>query len=751
MSDSDHYDAPGISVETENFQNRKAEELAALLQADETLPHTHFVEARRSDNNDIVVLDVEPEVPQNPVHDIRLVERIAVVFDHEDENTPEPLALRKGFPKGTGHQNIIVEGTPRSLCLHEEPYQERRLRWTAGRFVRRLREWLSQAAKGELHNEDQPLERLFLGTPHRVVLPSTLYSSDASEVPDFLAVVRVTEIDDGLTIVVREGASSSKEVDPQFIGVTYSASPRTHGIVQAQPRSTAELDQFLEGEDFLGVLRERLKDLEGEEENRPLDSQLIITVRLPKLREEGGSPESTDVWAFATKKPISSIGEDIGIWEMQDGEPGGLIVTDDSPRGEDTDLILLNPTQALTKDRAAELSGAEASRSHHVAIGLGTLGSQVQTNLAKMGCGQWTLIDKDVLLPHNVPRHQLGGIFVGCAKSDSTAHPESLSFESHIAESIVGDVLSAEGEENDIREVLGSADYILDMSASVAVSRNLALDTESDARRTSLFLSPDGRDLVLLAEPSDRSTRLDQLEMEYYRGVVENEELSGHLQMNGERLRYGQSCRDVSSELPQDLAALHSGIGARAYRSLESDSSIRLWRAQENMSVNSIRIDARDHHEFDVGKWTVSVSVPIVEEMKAQRQDQLPNETGGVLFGVFDTERSRIYVIGVIPAPPDSEEWPDAYIRGVKGLQDRLEEISVRTGGQVEYVGEWHSHPPDNDTGASGDDESLFDWLTEHRRKDGLPAVMAIQGPEDKTRWFVESLSENHEISSPEI
>jgi hypothetical protein len=523
-----------------------------------------------------------------------------------------------------------------------------------------------------------------------------------------------------------------------------------HGIVQAQPGSIAELDQFLEGEDFLGVLRERLKDLEGEEENRPLDSQLIITVRLPKLREEGGSPESTDVWAFATKKPISSIGEDIGIWEMQDGEPGGLIVTDDSPRGEDTDLILLNPTQALTKDRAVELSGAEVSRSHHVAVGLGTLGSQVQTNLAKMGCGQWTLIDKDVLLPHNVPRHQLGGIFVGCAKSDSTAHPESLSFESPVAESIVGDVLSVESEDNDIEESLGNADYILDMSASVAVSRHLALDTDSDARRTSLFLSPDGRDLVLLAEPSGQALRLDQLEMEYYRGLVENEELSGHLQMNGERLRYGQSCRDVSSKLPQDLAALHSGIGARAYRSLDSDASIRLWRAQEEMGVNSISIDVRDHHEFDVGKWTISVSAPVIEEMKAQRQDRLPDETGGVLFGVFDTERSRIYVIGIIPAPPDSEEWPDAYIRGVEGLQERLEEISVRTGGQVEYVGEWHSHPPDTDTRASEDDESLFDWLIKHRRKDGLPAVMAIQGSGDRTRWFVESLSENREISTPE-
>ena len=751
MSDSDHHDDPGSPAAVGDFQNQKAKELALLLQDDETSPHTHFVEARMGDGRDIVVIEVEPEVPQDPVYDIRTVERIAIVFDHEDESTPEPLALRKSFPKETRHQNIIVEGTPRSLCLHQEPYQERRLRWTAGRFVRRLREWLGQAARGELHDEDQPLEGLFLGTPHRIVLPSSLYSGDSSEVPDFLTVVRVEEIDDRFTIVVREGVLNGEEADPQFIGVVYNANPRTHGIIQSQPRSVAELDRFFEGEDFLDVLRDRLSDLEGNEESRPLDSQLIITVRLPIIREEGVSPESTDVWAFATKKPISAIGEDIGIWEMRDGSPGGLIGTDDSARGQDTDLMLLNPTQALTKERAAMVSGSEVSRNHHIAVGLGTLGSQVQTNLAKMGYGRWTLIDKDVLLPHNVPRHRLGGTFVGTAKSASTAGLENLSFESTIAEPIVGDVLSTGDEETNIEEAFGNADCILDMSASVAVSRHLSLEIVSDARRTSLFLSPDGRDLVLLAEPSDASLRLDQLEMEYYRGLVENEGLSDHLQMNGERLRYGQSCRDVSSELPQDLAALHSGIGARAYRSLGADSTIRLWRAQQDMSVNSISIDVRDHLEFDVGKWTVSVAAPVIEKMKAQLQARLPNETGGVLLGAFDTERSRIYVIGVIPSPPDSEEWPDAYIRGVEGLQDRLEEISARTAGQVEYVGEWHSHPPDTDTEASEDDEALFDWLIKHRRKDGLPAVMAIQGEDEKTRWFVEALSDSYEISTPEI
>jgi hypothetical protein len=66
MSDSDHHDAPGSPAVVGDFQNQKAKELALLLQDDEASPYTHFAEARTGDGRDIVVIVVEPEVPQDP-------------------------------------------------------------------------------------------------------------------------------------------------------------------------------------------------------------------------------------------------------------------------------------------------------------------------------------------------------------------------------------------------------------------------------------------------------------------------------------------------------------------------------------------------------------------------------------------------------------------------------------------------------------------------------------------------------------
>ena len=46
-------------------------------------------------------------------------------------------------------------------------------------------------------------------------------------------------------------------------------------------------------------------------------------------------------------------------------------------------------------------------------MGAGALGSQVIITLARSGFGNWTIVDEDDLLPHNLARHALNGFYVG--------------------------------------------------------------------------------------------------------------------------------------------------------------------------------------------------------------------------------------------------------------------------------------------------------------------------------------------------
>jgi len=60
---------------------------------------------------------------------------------------------------------------------------------------------------------------------------------------------------------------------------------------------------------------------------------------------------------------------------------------------------------------------------------------------------------------------------------------------------------------------------------------------------------------------------------------------------------------------------------------------------------------------------------------------------------VWSTLPQARLVVDALGSPPDSVEWPTAYIRGAQGLADRFAEINLTSGGTVEYVGEWAFAP----------------------------------------------------------
>jgi hypothetical protein len=85
-----------------------------------------------------------------------------------------------------------------------------------------------------------------------------------------------------------------------------------------------------------------------------------------------------------------------------------------------------------------------------------------------------------------------------------------------------------------------------------------------------------------------------------------------------------------------------------------------------------------------------------------------------------------VYVVDTIPSPLDSQERNTLYVRGVEGLREELEDAQTRTFGQLEYVGEWHSHPNGYACMPSHDDLTVLSWLSSHMDADGVPGVMMI-------------------------
>lgn len=693
---------------------------------------------RLRNGREAVVLNVEIELGQEPTIALQRIETIAVVFSESDASYPEVLSLRDDFPQ-VPHLNCTDEDYPKSLCLYEDSWAEVKLRWTPSSFVQRIRDWFALTAEGKLHGEDQPLEPILAGGGWRLVLPSDLFDSPPSSTPEPLIVSRTTEDEQNAVLIAHRPGPHSPP--PRFLATTIQTDAQQHGVVRKRPRTLSDLATVVKscGCDLPRELRSRLLAWDRKAVRH---LHLLLVIYFPKTRDVGGRVESRDIWSFALEGSIETLGEKLGIWAVENGQIGQLLAPDLSKTGADVLVQVLNTSFALSRAQAALMNGVSPSTIAITAIGAGALGSQAIPKLIQSGFGQWVVIDDDQLLPHNVARHQFSSSLVGQYKAEILATLGNDYLEGEpAAKSIIANVLTPGKKTDDVEQALTNAEVILDFSASVAVGRHLSSFPKATGRRVSVFLNSSGTDLVVLAEDAGRKVRLDYLEMVYYAAVASTPSLSRHLSRGEQRVRYARSCRDLTSTVPEDLVGLHSSIASRAIRELLSseNAAVKIWRAEPDLTVSSISVDLPNRLEVAKKSWQIVTTSSLVEKMRALRSAKLPNETGGVFIGHFDSVSAIAYIVDTIPAPPDSKEYPAHYIRGSVGLKAEVQRIESATATMLHYVGEWHSHPNGFSTHPSDDDRKVFAWLSASMQLDGYPGLMAIVG-ENNEEWFVENM-----------
>ena len=696
---------------------------------------------REGPREEIVVIDVEPELPQDLVYKINTVERLSVGFREGEFACPVVTALRGDFPR-VPHLNWTAAGEPKSLCLYEDPWSEVRLSWTGAAFLRDLVQWLSWIAVGELHGADQPLEPFLFESVNAVVFPGNVFDAKAAakvftalavqERPAWPYTLKLREVDE------RERADARR-----FYCAAVSATPTVEQAMRDCPRNLKQLSAVLDdvGVDLWGTLRSRLR-VWYSGTNRPRDDDgVVVLVRLPRLREAAGDVDSEQHLAFELH-PIrelamasgrfgsAGVGEE--LVPLADGEV-------DEGLAAFIDVVPMRAIRSLDRAAARLVSGLEAVEEEPrvVLVGAGALGSQIHENLSRMGWGRWTVVDKDTLLPHNVTRHRLGENAVGVSKVRAIMEMSHIETPHNALEAgFLADAQAADLDK-DLSSAYREADLILDVSTSIAVSRFLARNLDSTARRASLFVDPSGRDAVMLMEDAKRSVTLDALEAQYYRAILCDERLAEHL--SGEAgVRYGAGCRDLTARLAQDDLALASGLLSRQVRMAGPGAAVAIWRTAADGSVTRIETPVADVVRCAHDGWGFVLDVGVVARASEYREERLPNETGGVLIGYFDVPRRTVYVVDALRAPRDSAEHQTAFVRGYAGLREELDVAEVASGGQVVYVGEWHSHPDGAGVGMSRDDSVLLATIAEEMHMDGWPGVMMIVGEGGRVGFFTQ-------------
>jgi integrative and conjugative element protein (TIGR02256 family) len=744
----------GLPLPDPEFTSTCARDLYAFLKAGKH-PHVQLVSVCSAPEflkgypwTEFLIIDVKAELHQLKRQDILSVERMALGFHPDDKRPPLVLSLRTDFPDVL-HLNAMPWDVPRALCISDMAWPEERLLWTSMRFLENLRRWLSKTSQEENHAIDQPLEPVFIGDQGTIILPHdcTPLIGDGSHTTSLV------QVEGGPRPVYRVTAGPVREPSASVACLVISAPQQIHKRILRTPTTLNELQAALFDRSF-DLYADLRKQLLGFNNDADLKKSLMLLIEVPLTRSQGAPVEQPNIWAVHILSSIADIGKAVGLWRISpDSGKYGPFYGKPFPIDEDpVSIQVLLPLVMLNRTGAAFLSKRAPFPSSVCAIGLGAIGSQIVNLLARSGFGNWSLVDHDNLAPHNVGRHALFTGSIGHPKAREMAtQVGSLIGNAAEAIPIVADVLNPGVNAGVLNEALLTASLILDFSASISVARSLANDGSAMARRVSLFISPNGRDSIFLAEDVQRSIPLDVLEMQYYRALVLDEKLNDVLETPGEGVRHSRSCRDRTFVIPNDLVALHAAIGANSvHRLVRQDAAqIRIARVDEqSYSVSTVDVAVSPVCRQKVNGWDLILDDHVIERMGTLRKEKLPNETGGVLIGAFDMQRKYIYVVDVIDSPSDSQESPNCYIRGTLDLQADVQRYASLTDGQLVYIGEWHSHPRGCAAIASRTDEALVSSLHKLRSGDGHPALMAIVGEGGETSLYIDDTNDHAYFTS---
>ena len=362
-----------------------------------------------------------------------------------------------------------------------------------------------------------------------------------------------------------------------------------------------------------------------------------------------------------------------------------------------------------------------------VLVGAGSLGSAMAGLWGRSGWGQWTVIDKDHVKPHNVVRHVAYAQHVGQPKAHVVAevHDAATSGSSRIVP-ICADATDLSN--NELREALTASTLVIDASTTLEYQR-LASSFDELPRHVSVFITPDGNAAVMLAEDAKRSVRLRTLEAQYYRAVINEPWGEHHLDRNLGTFWSGASCRDISVVLPYSRVVAHAGLLAEQIQRAagEAEAMIRVWsRDHDNGAVAMWEVPVSGERSVAIGGLSVFIDAGLEDKLRTLRHQGLPKETGGILLGYHDFNVNALVLVDALPAPADSDRSTAYFERGVEGLTRAVEGATRRTAGVVGYVGEWHSHPDGYSSAPSGHDLYQLVYLALGMSDDGLLAVQVI-------------------------
>lgn len=612
---------------------------------------------------------------------LQRIEPVVIAISKTGWQTNVPFSFSDNpkfpFDKFT-HVNYQHGDYPPTFCLARENIEDWYAEHTLKEYVELVAQWLRDAAKGKLmkitdndefepqriHNVDQLLMRA-------TYMDSLLENHEEASC-DLYSIVALADLP------LAYGCEQDKEITGNAIGVRlFAGRDKVDDTWYARyPATLGELLTFINERDY------------------PLD--------LEKIR--GAIIDKTEYIYFqiALLRPVRIIGKNTRInylcfrAKVQD-------VVNNNGAAPIEEITIWDFTDYNTA-KYLSLTPDSIFMKHVCILGCGAIGSKIAYHLFRSGVSFLELVDSDKLMPHNMVRHALSSYKPGSFLSNKAAAIKKSLKDIFYGMPQCPEAYDKDALEHLTPERLDKIDIIIDATASVRVMYGLDSINYPDKTRIIRVALSEGGDVGVTYLGIDSKQPLADYYMEILRASLSSDEvylwLSSERKNSMENIRVGEGCHSNTMRISDDTISAHAALMSSVIRHIyegKQSNRIILSFAHRDFpgSMQTYTLPVVHYHQFACANdttWTIRIPQDLLDGIRLKAKIAGQKENGGYLFGHIDYKRRVIYPLFHY-MPRDSKGTKSGFRLGTSGLKDFKNKINQRSIGQIEYLGDWHSHP----------------------------------------------------------
>lgn len=596
------------------------------------------------------------------------------------------------------------------LCLYQAPDVE----WTSQDgmfgFVKRLDDWLRDAARNNLDPDDAPLH------------PPIEYSSSDTK----LAVeIDAPEIPDGKSFWVGAAKLKDRSNAKYCFDVTeWTEAPKT--LPEKEKFAAVVLLNQAMPMEYPDTINKLISTLE----TRGVPFDLLFSIlKIFALCQPDNEPLYFILGAPMRRRAANEpLRQHLSAWKMNAEHVKalkGIILEDEAEATLEAWKVVLEwATEAKTEwcrvyDNRPEVTyrrdlGTNASwflGKKIALLGCGALGSHIGEYLVRAGGSKIRLVDKSAVNPGILVRQQFRHYQVGYTKQSALAvHLSAISPEADIDHEYA-DLTKGWPAALDISDF----DVVIDATASRRVATALQLDLATQKNIPPMLrcaISADAsKGVATLNMPGSGFGSADLLRRTKVAAMTDAA-LSAFARAfwPADQHEPGFQPEPGCSEptfvgSAADIAFFASSFFNFAAATLRKDGGSKATaffvgasRGDGSMTSKVVELGQPSVHAEARHGYRVHLShraqSAIDSEIKSNaRTGSAKDETGGILLGEIDDALGIISVDVATGPPPDSKKSPELFECGIEGTHALCEFHAKESGNSTKFVGVWHTHP----------------------------------------------------------